>query len=120
MFFFLGSADGELEAFNVRVLYDKLEDQNLHLASQLARQQEDLQGFYNRICSQNDELKKLLGDLDPAKLEQLDRARRQAGGAMREGLLGAAMGGATVVNTNISYAGAAGQFGAGGRCYWFL
>ena len=46
-----------LEDFNVRTLYDKLEDQTLYLSQQLAKQQEDLQGFYERMSKQTDGLK---------------------------------------------------------------
>ena len=51
------SEKGELEDFNVRTLYDKLEDQTLYLAQQLTRQQEDLRGFYERMSQQTDGLK---------------------------------------------------------------
>ena len=52
-----------LEDFNVRVLFDKLEDQNLHLASQLARHEADLRGFYDRIAAQNTELRVTISNL---------------------------------------------------------
>ena len=64
-----------LEEFNVRVLFDKLEDQNLHLASQLARHQDDVRNFYNRICKQNEELKDMLNNLDMDKLEKIEKER---------------------------------------------
>ena len=54
------SANSMLEDFNVRVLYDKLEDQNLHLAAQMAKHEEDMRGFYERMCKQNDDLKKVI------------------------------------------------------------
>ncbi len=50
-------SDPTLTDFNVRVFYDKLEDQNLHLASQLSRHAEDLEKFYKKIAQQNEDLK---------------------------------------------------------------
>lgn len=96
-----------LEDFNVRVLFDKLEDQNLHLASQLARHQEDLRGFYDRICNQNDDLKGMLNDLDTDKLERLISQREAEGGQSHDGQHGAARGsgGPNVVNTNVTLGG---------------
>ena len=48
----------------MRVLFDKLEDQNLHLSSQLAAHQAQLQAFYGRVSTQNDQLRSLLSSVD--------------------------------------------------------
>lgn len=58
----------ELENFNVRTLYDKLEDQTLHVTSQLARHQADLRGFYERISQQAENLKQMLNNMDVTAL----------------------------------------------------
>lgn len=99
-----------LECFNVRVLYDKLEDQNLHLAAQLARQKEDLSSFYNHISAQNDELHKLLDELDPEKLKELEQREATI---ERDVLRGAASfgdnSGLSVVNASIAMSGGTGR-----------
>ena len=52
----------ELENFNVKTFYDKLEDQTLHVSSQLARQQADLVRFYDQILQQTESLKSLVSE----------------------------------------------------------
>ena len=64
----IGTGKGLLENFSVRTLYDKLEDQSLHMTSQLARHQADLRGFYDRICQQTEGLKQMLQSLDVSML----------------------------------------------------
>ncbi|KAJ7990481.1 hypothetical protein DPEC_G00300770 [Dallia pectoralis] len=61
----------ELEEFNVKTLYDKLEDQNLYLASQLAWHRKDTQEFYQNICQQTDDLRDVLENMEPKKLSLL-------------------------------------------------
>ncbi|KAJ0022102.1 hypothetical protein NQD34_009592 [Periophthalmus magnuspinnatus] len=65
-----GSVSGrcDLEEFNVKTLYDKLEDQNLHIASQLARHRKDAQEFYRNMCQQADTLINILESMDNKKL----------------------------------------------------
>ncbi|XP_055369802.1 uncharacterized protein si:ch211-286b4.4 [Betta splendens] len=61
----------DLEEFNVKTLYDKLEDQNLHVASQLARCRKDTQEFYRNICEQTETLKNVFENMDHKKLSLL-------------------------------------------------
>ena len=68
----------ELENFNVRTLYDKLEDQTLHVSSQLARHQSDLRAFYDRISQQAEKLKGMLDNID---VSALIKATKEAGKA---------------------------------------
>ena len=64
----------ELENFNVRTFYDKLEDQNLYVSTQLARQQIELRSFYDQICQQTEGLKSLLSETEV--LATIDRNRK--------------------------------------------
>ncbi|XP_033971175.1 uncharacterized protein LOC117470490 [Trematomus bernacchii] len=68
-----GSVSGffDLEELNVKTLYDKLEDQNLHIASQLARHRKDTQEFYRNICQQTETLKNVFDNMDHKKLNLL-------------------------------------------------
>ncbi|CAF97492.1 unnamed protein product [Tetraodon nigroviridis] len=65
------SAFCDLEEFNVKTLYDKLEDQTLHIASQLAQHRKDVQEFYRNICQQAESLRNVFEAMDVKKLSLL-------------------------------------------------
>ncbi|XP_069038919.1 neurogenic locus notch homolog protein 3 isoform X1 [Lepisosteus oculatus] len=64
----------ELEDFNVKTLYDKLEDQTLYLTSQLSKHRRDTQEFYKNICQQIDTAKEIVEQLSSTELTQLGKA----------------------------------------------
>jgi len=64
----------ELENFNVRTFYDKLEDQTLHVTAQLAKQRQDLKGFYERISQQTEDLKSMVGQMDVQTIVERNRS----------------------------------------------
>ena len=112
------ATEGLLEDFNVRVFYDKLEDQNLHLAAQLARQKEDNQVFYNKMLEQVQGLRDLLLNMDPDKFEELERKLEEREARLkREGIQGAGLVGPTIINANVGI-GDANKPKFSGKIYW--
>ncbi|XP_070551432.1 trichohyalin-like [Ptychodera flava] len=89
----------ELEDFNVRTFYDKLEDQTLFLSTQLAKHQEELRNFYERISKQNEGLKNMLNNLDLSKLEQIEKERRRK--AWGDGEQASDSGAGNIISANI-------------------
>uniref|UniRef100_A0A286XEQ6 Uncharacterized protein n=1 Tax=Cavia porcellus TaxID=10141 RepID=A0A286XEQ6_CAVPO len=70
-----------LEDFSVRTLYDKLEDQNLHVAAQLSRHQRDVLAFYRTAGQQLQGLQDFLQGLSMTDLSAPSRDEQRKMGA---------------------------------------
>ncbi|XP_076786868.1 uncharacterized protein LOC143441679 [Arvicanthis niloticus] len=60
-----------LEDFSIRTLYDKLEDQSLHIAAQLSRHRKDAMAFYEAASQQLQGLQDFLQGLSQPELPSL-------------------------------------------------
>ena len=72
----------DLEGFNVRMLYDKLEDQTIHMVSQLANHKDDTLLLYNKILGETESLKEMIMKVNINVIDsELPEGGRAPGGA---------------------------------------
>ena len=71
-----GSNDSLFENFNVRTLYDKLEDQTLFLTTEMSKHNEDLRQLAENINTQTGDMKDMARSIDPLKISSAVSAER--------------------------------------------